>query len=90
MISGGDYTLKFVTVLFSPKYVEKLLPFEAVFSLAGSSLPSVRGNVRIWTGCYHRCPYLPLAGAQVQRKQPAQAASQSFMAALQEHANAIR
>lgn len=90
MISSGDYTLKFVPVLFPPNYVQKLLPFLAAFPLVGSSSLSVRGNVRIWTGCYHRCPYLLLAGAQVRRKQPAQPASQGFMAVSQECANASR
>lgn len=32
-------------------------------SVASSSSPSVHRNVRMWTGCYHQCPYLCLAGA---------------------------
>lgn len=32
------------------------------------------------TGCYHQCPYLPLAGAPAQQKQLAHPTSQGFMA----------
>lgn len=37
--------------------------FSCCGSVASSSLPSVHRNVRMWTGCYHQCPYLCLAGA---------------------------
>lgn len=37
------------------------------------------------TGCYHQCPYLPLAGAPAQQKQLAHPASQGFMAHCSSH-----
>lgn len=56
-----------------------VVPLSFRRAVANSSLLSVQRNVRMPTGCYHQCPYLPLAGAPAQRKQPAHPASQGFM-----------
>lgn len=47
---------------------------------ANSSLLSVQRNVSMPTGCYHQCPYLPLAAAPTKRKQSTHPDSQGFMA----------
>lgn len=51
----------------------------------GCGQESVQRNVRMPTGCYHQCPYLPLAGAPAQRKQPAHPTSQGFTACCSSH-----